>query len=135
MLLLALTASACQGEGGASPPAGNPGSGETESPAAPPGSYVYDAYGIRATLEPGDGESWTLKISNKTGSSLAKPGIYALDARDGHQIKGTVEGSSQLNNGQSKEFAVTFAEPLDARNTGLVVLLIGAANWGAFRPA
>ncbi len=112
----------------------------TALPSSPPPDvsaegYSFNSYGVVATLEPDEGASFTMTIQNKTGGALAKPAVYALDARDGHEINGTVEGSVPLNNGQEKEFTVTFAEGFDANNVGLILLEFGAANWGAFTPS
>jgi len=137
VLVLALGATACKNDEATQTPT------PTE-PTAPPSSpppdvsaegYSYNAYGVVATIEPDGGNSFIMKIDNRTGGGLAKPAIYALDARDGHEIRGTVEASEPLDDGQEKEFTLTFAEGFDANNVGLMILEFGAANWGAFTPS
>ena len=99
----------------------------------PAGEYAYSAYGVKAVMLPeGDDGTFSLSVTNKTGSALAKPGIYALDAVDGHQIPGTVEGSKPLGNGQTGEYTVTFGPDLKVGQVGLMLLEFGSANWGAF---
>ncbi|MEX0990719.1 MAG: hypothetical protein WD004_00390 [Actinomycetota bacterium] len=137
LLVLALGATACKKDQATQTPKPTE---PTALPSSPPpdvsaGGYAYNSYGVVATLEPDDDTSFTMTIENKTGEGLAKPAIYALDARDGHEIKATVEGSAPLNSGQEKEFTVTFAEDFDKNNVGLIILEFGAANWGAFTPS
>ena len=132
LLLGALLAAGCNKEPAPSPKPVSPSS-PSPSVAVAKGDYTYNDYGIIATLTPG-GESWAFKISNRTGQAIAKPGIYALDARDGHRIDATVEGSQPMNTGQSKEFTVVFPSELDPNHVGLVLLEIGSADWGAFAP-
>ena len=133
LVVLALTAASC---GGDDEPGANPGG--TTSPTqvvieVPPGEYAYSSYGVKADLIPEDDENtYALSITNKTGSGLAKPGIYALDANTGQRIDATVEGSAPLGNNQTKDFTVTFGQGFDAQQVGLVLLEFGSANWGAF---
>jgi hypothetical protein len=76
----------------------------------------------------------TLTVTNHTGAEIPAPGIYMLDARDGHRIAGTVENSVPVPSASSKDFNVTFAQQVDEANVGLMILLIGHANYGAFVP-
>lgn len=130
--VVALAASACKSKAEpSSPPDKGSNSGSPEPVEVAPGGYAYSNYGVTATLEP-DGDAWKLKVSNKTGEGQGKPGIYALDARDGKRVDGAVEGAVSLGDGQSKEFTVSFGPGFDKNNVGLMILLLGGENWGAF---
>ena len=97
------------------------------------GEYTYENAGVAATFRyaPGGG---TLTVKNTTGTTIPQPGIYMLDARDGHRIAGTVQNSVPVPNGQSKTFQVHFASTLEASNVGFVLLLIGHSNYGGMVP-
>jgi hypothetical protein len=135
VLLAISVAAACTSAngGGASPP---PPATPSQSPVAtitgPPGAliYHYTNTGLTATLQL-EGDRGTLSIQNATGRQLAAPGFYILDARDGGRIDGTVDAPAPVPDGQTGTFHVSFGG-LEDKNIGLVVLLIGPDNYGAF---
>ncbi len=94
------------------------------------GEYVYQNAGLTATLDI-SGEGGTLTIQNRTGRELGRPGFYLLDARDGRRVDGLVEQAAPTPDGRTSTFDVAFSG-LEPWNIGLVVLLIGADNYGAF---
>jgi hypothetical protein len=98
-----------------------------------PGEYSYENAGVIATVKYAPDKS-TLTVTNHTGAEIPAPGLYMLDARDGHRIAGTVENSAPVPAASSKDFTVTFAQQVDEANVGLMILLIGHANYGAFVP-
>lgn len=100
-------------------------------PTGPPGSYSYGSYGLTASLEPTAENIYVLKVTNKTGSS-GKPGIYALDARTGKQINSTIDPDSTVPDGQTKDFVVTMGAGFDPEQVGLMIILLGGDNFGAF---
>jgi hypothetical protein len=118
-----------QPSGGSSP--STPTAVHTTPP--PPGEYSYENAGVIATVKYAPDKS-TLTVANHTGAEIPAPGIYMLDARDGHRIAGTVENSAPVPAASSKDFNVTFAQQVDEANVGLMILLIGHANYGAFVP-
>jgi hypothetical protein len=137
-LAAALLFSACTGD--TTPPASSGSTGSGPSTSQPttttppkPGEYSYENAGVIANLKYAPDKS-TLTIMNHTGAEIPAPGIYMLDARDGHRIAGTVENTAPVPTGDSQDFTVTFASPLEANNVGLMILLIGHANYGAFVP-
>ena len=136
-LLAALLLGACTDDAPAAPDQSGgtttTGSTKESTPAPPPGEYSYENAGVIATLKYAPDES-TLHVTNHTGAEIPAPGIYMLDARDGHRIAGTVEDSAPVPTGTSKDFTVTFASQEDQSNVGLMILLIGHANYGAFVP-
>lgn len=98
----------------------------------PPGTavYRYTNPGLVATMSL-DGDSGTLAIENDTGRDLPRPGFYILDARSGDRVNGQVKGAVSIPNGETKTFRVSFGA-LGMKDIGLVILLIGHDNYGAF---
>ena len=109
---------------------------ETVTPEAtatgPPGTavYRYTNPGLLATMSL-DGDSGTLAIENDTGRELPPPGFYILDARTGHRVGGEVKDPTVIPNGEAKTFRVSFSG-LGIKDIGLVILLVGHDNYGAF---
>jgi hypothetical protein len=139
-LLAAVLLSACTDNGTPSDTASTP-SGASSVPSSiasstPPSShteYTYENAGVVAQMKYAPDKS-TLTVTNHSGAEIPAPGIYMLDARDGHRIAGTVADSAVVPTGTSKDFSVTFAQQVDQANVGLMILLIGHANYGAFVP-
>jgi len=94
--------------------------------------YVYANAGVVATLQLEDGAG-TLEVVNRTGTELPRPDFYILDARDATRVEGTVKGAAPIPNGGTRTFGVSFP-PMELKNIGLVVLLMGSDNYGAFTP-
>jgi hypothetical protein len=118
-------------------PSGTSGSGSgTVTPAqtatGPPGTAIsrYTNPGLVATMSL-DGDSGTLAIENDTGRDLSPPGFYILDARNGDRMNGQVKNTATIPNGETKTFRVLFGG-LGSKDIGLVILLIGHDNYGAF---
>lgn len=136
LAVLALGLAACDNNKEA-PPAGTEttATGALDSPSPEPiaqGTYLYNNYGVRATLKP-DGENWALEVTNNTSAPLGNVNIYALDAATGRQINATVEDATGLDPKKSGEYTVT-GLPTESRNVGLMILEFGEENWGAFSP-
>ncbi len=98
----------------------------------PPGTavYRYANPGLLATMSL-DGDSGTLTIENDTGADLPPPGFYILDARTGDRVGGEVKDPTVIPNGEMKTFRVSFSG-LGIKDIGLVILVIGHDNYGAF---
>lgn len=99
-----------------------------------PGAYVYRSKGIEATFELSGG-SGTLSIFNGTGFPFDDPGVYLLDARDGSRVDAEVIDTAPVPDGQTRAFEVTIPDAPRAKHVGLIVLLEGDADLGAFFPA
>ncbi|HEX6399879.1 MAG TPA: hypothetical protein VF108_05345 [Actinomycetota bacterium] len=99
-----------------------------------PGAYVYRAKGIEATFELSGG-SGTLSIFNGTGFPFDDPGVYLLDARDGSRVDAEVIDTAPVPDGRTRSFEVTIPDAPRAKHVGLIVLLAGEADLGAFFPA
>ena len=93
-------------------------------------TYEYRNAGLDVTMKI-DGTSGTLEVDNGTDHAVGKPGFYLLDARTGAQTDGHVQAGTALQPGDSGTYDVSFSG-LEIRNIGLVVLLLGRDNYGAF---
>jgi len=128
-----LLAGACTGANGkesASPSSTSPSAPPTI--VAPPGTavYLYANTGLVATLQL-KGDRGTLSIQNQTGHDLPPPSFYLLAGTDGHRVEGSVQGATDVPDGKTMSFKVSFTG-LDPKNIGLAVLLMGQDNYGAF---
>jgi hypothetical protein len=100
----------------------------------PPGAYVYRTKGIEATFEL-RADAGTLSVFNDTGYPLDDPGVYLLDARDGSRVDAEVIDAAPVTDGETSEFEVTIPGAPRAKHVGMIVLLAGDADLGAFVPA
>jgi hypothetical protein len=130
--VLSLALAACTSGGDARPRAqGSPST--SPPPVTSADSYVFtDAAGIEARLKlRGDGA--VLTIENDTGSPLPRPGVYVLDARDGSRTEWSVLDARVVPGGRSG-WQVDRPPVPEAKHIGLVVLLFGGEDYGAFVP-
>lgn len=102
---------------------------ETGSSPAATGLYEYVNAGLTATF---DVNADTLAIQNKTGRELPKPDLYVLTADKGARIDGKVVDAAPVPDGQTVTFDVSFPPAFDLKNVGLLILLMGSDNYGAF---
>jgi hypothetical protein len=130
--LVAIALTACTGEN--DPSADAEGSPSTSPPPVTSAdSYVFtDAAGIEARLTI-EGEGAVLTVRNDTGGPLPRPGVYVLDARDGSRVDWTVLDARTAPDGVS-EWQVERPPVPEAKHLGLVVLLFGGEDYGAFVP-
>ena len=136
MLALAL-ATACTG-GGAGGSTKTPTVAPTSAaPTGPvhfqPGEYRYGFGGVTASLS-FDGSAATLEVKNASGADLAAPGLYVV-LGTGEHVNGSVAGAAPIVDGSSATFQVTFPDQVTSKTIGLVILLFGDSNYGAFAPA
>jgi hypothetical protein len=131
VLVAALAVSGCTKADETKPSPSVGGSTSTEAPEVLKGTYGWGAYGVTATLKPGD-ETWSLEIENDSGKKIGAPGIYALASDDGHRVDSTVEGAKSLADGGSATLDVTWPPDFDEKNVGMVMLLIGGDLYGGF---
>ena len=140
LALVSLVAlAACTGDD--EPPAATAATGATSTSAVPtpaetftgaPGTatYTYVLEGLTVTVEL-DGSEGTMVVENGSEHDLDAPGIYVLDAVDGHEVDGEVLASTPVPAGGSATFDVAL-DGLGVDDIGLLVLLFGADNYGAF---
>jgi hypothetical protein len=145
-LAAAMLFAACTGDdgtpgaSGATKGGGTAGTGATgETAVAPVGvtgasatraTYEYRNAGLDVTMRI-DGERGTLEVDNGTDHEVGRPGFYILDARTGAQTDGRVEGGAALPAGGSGTYDVAL-DGVAIRDIGLLVLLLGRDNYGAF---
>ncbi|MDH4111955.1 MAG: hypothetical protein OEV60_04630 [Actinomycetota bacterium] len=132
LVVLASLLAACTGDD--TSPAGAEGPPTTSPPPVTSAeSYVFtDAAGIEARLTL-EGDGAMLTVENDTGAALPRPGVYVLDARDGSRIDWTVVDARAASKGES-EWQVERPPVPEAKHIGLVVLLFGGEDYGAFVP-
>ena len=94
------------------------------------GTYEYANAGLRVSVQI-DGAEGTMQVDNGTDHDLPKPGFYILDARDGTEIDGTVTAPQTVAAGDEATFDISFSG-IDVENIGLLILLFGRDNYGAF---
>lgn len=141
-LALAALFAACTDDGGGGEPTGpsaTGGTGTTTGGVGPTpvttgpaerGTYEYVNAGLRVVVEI-DGTEGTMEVENGTERELEPPDFYIRDARDGTQIEGDVTEPDSIPAGGTATFAISF-QGIEVRNIGLLVLLFGTDNYGAF---
>jgi hypothetical protein len=137
LLCLATALGACTGgDGGSTVSTGPSTTGEVPTPAqtftGAPGTatYEYANEGLLVTVDL-DGSDGTLEVENGSEHDLDPPGLYVEDAADGHEIDGEVVDSTPVAAGQTATFDVRL-DDITVDDIGLLVLLFGADNYGAF---
>ncbi|MEX0754216.1 MAG: hypothetical protein WD206_04395 [Actinomycetota bacterium] len=97
------------------------------------GKYLYQNAGLRVTAD-FDGNVGTLLIINKTGRDVPEPSLYIRAADDGARVQGTVEAASGIEDDKRKEFAFEFPPTVNPNTIGLLFLVMGEDDYGAFVP-
>jgi hypothetical protein len=93
-------------------------------------TYEYANEGLLVTLDL-DGSNGTLAVENDSEHDLDPPGLYVEDAVDGHEIDVEVVDSTPVAAGERATFDVKL-DGITVDDIGLLVLLFGADNYGAF---
>jgi len=113
--------------------------GDNPTPRSPslevaPGAYVYLSDEIEATFDL-RGDEGTLSVFNGTGFPLDDPGVYLLDARDGARVDAEVIDAAPVPDGETSEFEVAIPGAPEEKHVGMIALLAGDADLGAFVPS
>lgn len=135
ILLTAILAAGCTsgGDGDGTPTPESPTSLPPTGPVSfQPGEYSYRFGGVTADLS-FDASTATLEVTNASGAELAPPSLYVIDAT-GARLDGMVEAAAEIPDGGAATFQVTFSDEVKPRTIGLVILLFGDSNYGAFAP-
>jgi hypothetical protein len=141
LLCLAIALGACTGEdaagdGGtlgatdASTTSEVPTPAQTFTGAPGTATYEYANEGLLVTVGL-DGSDGTLEVENDSQHDLDPPGLYVEDAVDGHEVDGEVVDSAPVAAGETATFDVRL-DGITVDDIGLLVLLFGADNYGAF---
>lgn len=106
------------------------------SPVGPitPGEFRYQNAGldVALTLKTNTG---AMVVDNGSGHDLGRPDLYVLDGTNGKRIDGKVLQAAPIPDGDKATFRVEFPPEVNDKELGLVILLFGADNYGAFAPA
>jgi hypothetical protein len=94
------------------------------------GTFTYENVGVTVRFDV-EGSVGTLEVDNRSGLDLDRPDIYVVDAVDGHEIAVDVRQSAPVADGDTATFDVSLGEA-DVDQIGLLVLLFGTDNYGAF---
>jgi hypothetical protein len=132
LLLGACTAGGDDPNGEATGSTGSEETGPTPAQTTIPGVgvFTYQNAGLRVTADI-EGTQGTLEVDNGTDNDLERPGLYILDAVDGHEIPVDVAASAPVPAGEAGTFAISLGQT-DVDQIGLLVLLFGKDNYGAF---
>lgn len=120
------------GNGGSTGVTGGEDTGPTPVQTVTPGVgvFTYENAGLRVTADI-EGTAGTVEVDNGTDNDLEQPGLYILDAVDGHEIPVEIQGSAPVGAGESATFDISLGDT-DVDRIGLLVLLFGKDNYGAF---
>jgi len=134
-LASALLIGACTGgdeQAGGTGTSGSQDTGPTPAQSLTPGAgtFTYENAGLKVTVDI-QGTTGTMQVDNGTDNGLEVPGLYVLDAVDGHQIDVEVLQGAPIAAGDSATFDVALGQ-VDVDAIGLLVLLFGKDNYGAF---
>ena len=140
VLCLAIALGACTGDdaggNGSTASTGPSTTSQVPTPAqtftGAPGTaaYEYANEGLLVTLDL-NGSNGTLAVENDSDHDLDPPGLYVEDAVDGHEIDVQVVDSAPVAAGEQASFDVKL-DGITVDDIGLLVLLFGADNYGAF---
>ena len=140
LLCLAIALGACTGDdaggNGSTASTGPSTTSQVPTPAqtftGAPGTatYEYANEGLLVTLDL-NGSNGTLAVENDSEHDLDPPGLYVEDAVDGHEIDVQVVDSAPVAAGEQASFDVKL-DGITVDDIGLLVLLFGADNYGAF---
>jgi hypothetical protein len=75
-----------------------------------------------------------LQVVNRSGNEIGRPAVYALHAVDGRRIPGRVPDAAPIPDGETVRLQVEFPEGFGPQQVGLVALVIGGDEYGAFIP-
>jgi len=137
MLLIVLGA-ACTGDGSDDTPTAGTATSTAPTDAGStsfsPGAFRYANAGLQVVLQL-EANTGTMDVDNGSGFALGKPDLYVLDGVTGEHIDGKVLDAQPVQDGAQATFQVQFPPEVTPKSLGLVILLFGSDNYGAFAPA
>jgi hypothetical protein len=138
LAVLAVLGVACTGDGSSATTTGSQTTSQTPTETAPasftPGSFRYQNAGLQVDLQL-EANTGTMDVDNQSGYALGKPDLYVLDGLTGKHIDGKVLDAQPIDDGATATFQVQFPPEVTPKSLGLVILLFGSDNYGAFAPA
>ena len=139
-ILLVALAAACTGDGGEPTPSDSRSPEASSSPTAAvpteftPGRFRYQNAGLDVELQL-EANTGTMEVVNDSGFELGKPDLYVLDGVSGRRIDGKILDARPIQDGSQASMQVEFPPEVTPKSLGLVILLFGSDNYGAFAPA
>jgi len=138
-IVLAAAVTACTGDGSSTVGSSAPGSSSAQptdvgSTTITPGHFRYQNAGLQVELQL-EGHDGTMEVRNGSGFGLGKPDLYVLDGVTGARIDGKVLDAQPVGDGAEASFDVQFPPEVTPKSLGLVILLFGSDNYGAFAPS
>ena len=140
LCILAVFGVACTGDDTPGPSVGptsaspQPGDSGSVAPTFTPGHFRYSNTGLTVTLQLKD-NTGTMDVDNGSGHALGKPDLYVIDGVTTKQFDGKVLDAAPIPDGDQATFQVEFPPEVTPKSLGMVILLFGADNYGAFAPA
>jgi hypothetical protein len=136
--ILLLAVAGCTGDGSDVAPTASSGASPSPTDAGSttfsPGSFRYQNAGLQVALQL-EANTGTMDVDNGSGFALGKPDLYVLDGVTGDHIDGKVLDAQPVEDGAQATFQVQFPPEVTPKSLGLVILLFGSDNYGAFAPA
>lgn len=102
------------GSGGGTGSSGATGGSAAVGNATALTSYSYVNNGLDATLRP-EGTSWTLVVTNDSGTDVGAPGVYSLDPTTGERVDAAADGAMRVPDGTGATFKVRAGAATSAR--------------------
>jgi hypothetical protein len=137
LLVLLIAAAACTGSKSTPTPSGGTSSTPPSTSGPPvvvtPGEFQYENAGLDVSLELKT-NTGTMVVDNGSGHDLGKPDLYVFLAT-GKRVDGKVTDAAPISEGAKQTFHVEFPPEVTDKTVGLVILLFGSDNYGAFAPA
>jgi hypothetical protein len=140
LCVVAVLAVACTGDGSTTTSgvptsaSSQPSNSGSVPPTFTPGHFEYSNAGLTVTLELKE-HTGTMEVDNGSGHDLGKPDLYVIDGVTTRQFDGKVLDAAPIPDGDQATFQVQFPPEVTPKSLGLVILLFGADNYGAFAPA
>jgi hypothetical protein len=138
LAVLAVLGTACTGDDSSATTTGSQTTSQTPTETVPPsftpGSFRYQNAGLQVDLQL-QANTGTMDVDNQSGYALGKPDVYVLDGLTGKHIDGKVVDAQPIEDGATASFQVQFPPEVTPKSLGLVILLFGSDNYGAFAPA
>jgi hypothetical protein len=137
--LVGLLATGCTGGDGSTVASGStPASTSASQSSGPvtitPGHFRYSNAGLTVTLELKE-STGTMEVDNGSGHDLGKPRLVIVDGVTTKQWDDRIAGAEPIPDGQQATFQIQLPAGVTAKSLGLINLIFGSDNYGAFAPA
>jgi hypothetical protein len=100
----------------------------------PRSTYTYERFGVTAVLHV-HASGGLLEVTNRTGSTLGRPGIVVLEASDGRPHAMDVRAPTPITDTESVAFTLSPHRRVEPARIGLILLSFGSDGYGALVPS